>query len=188
MFSITRHNELATATRPRMVRLRKALSLLLLQAGRWVLLEKIKQMNYQKSIFLFLVLPFLIQSCSKDNLKKYEGDYSFTTKVRNYYKSSFSSDTIINSIGTIKELDKSTLEINYMSQIIGDLRKDIFMLGIVKVTVDNDGNISPANGNYGYDISVTGKFEGVDKLSMIIEVNSEQYGKLSTEEIAGIRK
>lgn len=55
----------------------------------------------------------------------------------------------------IKELDKSTLEINYMSQIIGDLRKDFFMLGIVKVTVDNDGNISPANGNYGYDISET---------------------------------
>jgi hypothetical protein len=62
------------------------------------------------------------------------------------------------------------------------------MLGTVEVKVDNDGNISPANGNYGYDISITGKFDGTDKLSMIIEVSSEQYGKLTTNVVDGIRK
>jgi len=61
------------------------------------------------------------------------------------------------------------------------------MLGTVDVKVDNEGIISPANGNYGYDISITGKFDGTDRLSTIIEVSSEQYGKITTNRVDGIR-
>jgi len=122
-------------------------------------------------------------------LKKYEGDFLFSTKVTDYYKSTMiSEDTIINSTGTVTEIDKSTLRINYGTQIQGDSRGGFFMLGSVDVKVDNDGNISSANGNYGYDISTTGKFDGTDRLSMIIEVNSQQYGKLTTNVVDGIRK
>jgi hypothetical protein len=38
------------------------------------------------------------------------------------------------------------------------------MLGSLDVKVDNEGNISTADGNHGYDISTTGKFDGSDKL------------------------
>ncbi len=144
----------------------------------------------RKLTFLFLLgLIFFFQSCSKDILKKYEGDFSFSTKGTDYSKSKMvSKDTIINSIGTITEIDKSTLRINYGTIIQGDLRNDFFMLGTVDVKVDNNGNISSANGNYSYDISTTGKFDGTDNLSMIIEVSTEQYGKLTTNVVDGIRK
>jgi len=146
-------------------------------------------MNRKLTYLILLGVIFFFPSCSKNLLKKYEGDFSFSTKVTDYYKSTmFSKDTIINSTGTITEIDKSTLRINYGTQIQGDSRNGFFMLGTVEVKVDNDGNISPANGNYGYDISITGKFDGTDKLSMIIEVSSEQYGKLTTNVVDGIRK
>ena len=146
-------------------------------------------MNRKLTYLLLLSLIFFFQSCSKDILKKYEGDFSFSTKVTDYYKSKMvSKDTIIKSTGTITEIDKSTLRINYGTIIQGDSRNGFFMLGTVNVKVDSDGNISTANGNHGYDISTTGKFDGNDRLSMIIEMSSEQYGNLSTEVVDGIRK
>jgi hypothetical protein len=121
-------------------------------------------------------------------LKKYEGDFSFSTKVTDYSKSKMiSKDTFIKSTGTITEIDKSTLRINYGTNIQGDSRNDFFMLGTVDVNVDNGGNISTANGNYGYDISTTGKFDGTNRFSMIIEVSSGQYGKITTNAVDGVR-
>jgi hypothetical protein len=146
-------------------------------------------MNRKPTRLLLVGLFFLLQSCSKDALKKYEGDFSFITKVTDYSQLKMTArDTIINSTGTITEVDGSTLRINYGTNIQGDLPLDFFMPGTVDVKVDNDGNISSANGNYGYDISATGKFDGTDKLTMIIEVNSWQYGKLTTNVVNGSRK
>jgi hypothetical protein len=42
-------------------------------------------------------------------------------------------------------------------------------------------------GNHGYDISTTGKFDGTNRFSMIIEVSSEQYGKITTNAVDGVR-
>ena len=146
-------------------------------------------MNRKLTYLILLGLIFFFQACTKDMLKKYEGDFSFSTKVTEYYKSTlFSRDTIINSTGTITEIDKSTLRINYGTQIQGDSQNVFFMLLTVVVKVDNDGNITPANGNNCYDTSITGKFEGTNKLSMVIEVSSEQYGRLTTNAVDGIRK
>jgi hypothetical protein len=150
---------------------------------------KNEPMNRKLTYLILLGLILFLQSCNKDLLKKYEGEFSFSTKVTDYYKSTMiSKDTIINSTGTNTEIDKSTLRINYGTKIQGDSRNGFFILGTVEVKVDNDGNISLANGNYGYDISITGEFDGTDKLSMIIEVSSEQYGKLTTNVVDGIRK
>ncbi len=145
-------------------------------------------MNRKQLYFLLTGMIFFLYSCSKDNLKKYEGDFSFSTKVTNLSKSKMASgDTIIHSTGIITEIDKSTLRINYGSSIPGDSRDDFFMLVTVDVHVDNDGNITTASGNYGNDLSATGKFDGTDKFSMIIEIGPEHYGRITANAVDGVR-
>jgi len=96
-------------------------------------------------------------------------------------------DTIITSTGTIEKIAKNSLRVNYGVQQQENARSDFFMLGTVDIEVDDNGNITSANQKTGYDISVTGRFEGNDKLSMKIDVLSTQYGKLFTNNVDGIR-
>jgi hypothetical protein len=140
-------------------------------------------------IYLLLVgLIFTFQSCKKDPLKKYEGDFSFTTKVTDHSGTMMVlKDTVIRSTGAVTEIDKSTLRIDYGTTILKDLRNDFFMLGTVDVNVGDDGNLSQANSNIGYEISVTGKFAGTDSLIMTVVVSSMQYGWLTTNVVKGIR-
>jgi len=144
-------------------------------------------MNRKQLYFLLLGMIFFLSSCSKDNLKKYEGDFSFSTKVTKLYKSKMASgDTVIHSTGTITKINKSTLRINYGSDISGNSRDGFVMLVTIDVHVDNDGTISTAPGFYANVLSTTGKFDGTDKFSMFIEIGSEHYGSI-TNAVDGVR-
>lgn len=144
-------------------------------------------MVLKKANWLLFVAVFLIQACSEDNLEKYEGEYSFTSNVTQYYKFPGMYDTIVYSTGTIKELSSTVLEINYTEHITGDTIENLFLPGPVQVKVDKNGKLSPANKNLSAFLSISGQFEGTDKLTMTLEMSSEYYGKLCTTVVKGTR-
>ncbi len=146
-------------------------------------------MNRNRSYLFLICAIFLISACTKDDIKKYEGDFSFRIKATKYYNDALAStDTIINSVGTIVEVDKTTLKINYVSQNQADSWSGgCFLLGNVDVKVNNEGYITPAGGNTGYDLTIIGKFIGADSLSMTIEAGTPQLGKITTNVVDGKR-
>lgn len=138
------------------------------------------------SKWLLFVLAFLIQACSKDDLAKYEGEYSFTTKVADYNQYPVLYDTIL-STGTVKEISSSVLEVNIAEHIMGDTVVGLFLPGPVQIKVDKDGKISIANEKFGDFLKVSGQFEGTEKLTMKEEMCSPYYGAISTVWVEGIR-
>lgn len=132
-------------------------------------------MSIPRTRWIFLFFSILMFSCEKDLVNKYEGNYTFTSTIRDANH----GDTVTQYLGSVSKIDNTSLRINFGPPSLS------YAFTSVDVEVDQDGNLT-----YLYtsiDIPVTGKFYGTDSLKMTINFSSEQFGNLFQTETTGIR-